>query len=39
MGTPAYTLNAGDAHQPADLVAAELQPGAAGGVPNGLALS
>jgi hypothetical protein len=26
MGTPAYTLNTGDAHQPADLVAAELQP-------------
>jgi hypothetical protein len=29
--TTAHALNAGDPHQPADLVAAECQPGPAGG--------
>src|SRR5690242_8971510 len=34
MRAAAHTLDAGDAHQPADLVAAQRQPGTAGGVPH-----
>ena len=34
MRSAAYPLNAGDAHQSADLVAADAQAGPAGGVPH-----
>src|SRR5436305_1069123 len=34
MPAAAYALDTGDAHQSADLIASELQPGPAGGVPH-----